>query len=685
MKVQRGNVREWWRRHKSLLSLVAALSLLAGLTGFQLLVGDLPGDQEILSYRSPQTSKVFARDGRLVATLYEQNRTPVKLEQISQPMRESIVAIEDSRFYRHNGVDLKGVARAFLSNLASASLDQGASTLTMQLARNRFLTHDKTFRRKLRETVLARRIEALFSKNEILELYLNQVYFGDGAYGIDAAAATFFSKNPSQLSYAESALLAGLVQAPSHLSPFENPEAAKKRQEEVLQRLADLGYLDTSGLQQARREAASMKFPNSRKSAASRGLLKTPYFTTYAIHEAADIVPEQDLYRQGLEIYTTLDFELQKQAESVVSSVISDAGPGYGVDNAALVLLENDTGAIRAMVGGTGWRADNQFNRAWQALRQPGSAFKPFVFAQALESGFNPGSLVVDRPGTDRSGWQPQNYDHRFMGVMTLSDALRLSRNVVAVNLIRQVGPENVAGLASRMGLSKELPAYPSLALGSAEVTPLEMARAYATFAREGETISPHAVKLIQSPLGEKRTPALPASDRVLTVENSREMIQMMNQVVLSGTGQAAQVPGYQVAGKTGTTDNYRDAWFVGFSPRYTLAVWVGNDDRSPTLGVSGGSLPAQIFSRVMAAAEAGQPALSFNPPQQQVVAGQWTHTPIRTYNYRQGQQEVTVLTNRPLEYEEVSSYDYDTTTDSTVVGGTPEYQAGEWRYYEFR
>lgn len=683
MKVR---LRDWWRHHKPLALFIAAVSMLAGLQFFNYLVGDIPGEEEILSYRSPQTSKVFARDGRLVATLYEQNRTPVKLEEISQPMREAIVAIEDSRFYEHSGIDGRGIARAFLSNLRTMSLGQGASTITMQLARNRFLSNEKTFRRKLREAVLSRRIESLFSKDQILELYLNQVYFGDGAYGIDAAASTFFSKNPSQLTYAESALLAGLVQAPAHLSPFEHLEAAKERQEEVLQRLAELDYLDQAELRQAQSEADSMTFPASHRPAASRGLLKSPYFTTYAIREAAKIVPEQDLYRQGLEIYTTLDFDLQREAESIVSSAISNSGKGYGVDNAALVVIENDTGAIRAMVGGTGWSSDNQFNRAWQALRQPGSAFKPFVYAQVLEDGYHPNSLVVDRPETTRDSWQPRNYDHKYMGVMTIADALRLSRNVVAVNLIKRVGPEKVADLASRMGLSGELPAYPSLALGSAEVSPLDMARAYATFAREGETIATHAVKTIRTPMGESRAPVLPSTDRVLTVETSREMIQMMRQVVLSGTGQAAQVPGYEVAGKTGTTDGYRDAWFVGFSPRYTLAVWVGNDDRSPTLGVAGGSLPAQIFSQVMAAAEAGQAPLAFHPPvQQQVVAHQWNHTPIRAYNYTDAGQEVTVLTNRSLEYEEVSSYDYDTTDASTVVGGAPEYDTGEWRYYEFR
>ena len=660
--------------------------MLAGLLLFWSLVGNIPSDEEILSYRSPQTSKVFARDGRLVATLFEQNRTPVRLDQISQPMKEAIVAIEDSRFYEHDGVDRRGVLRAFLANLRSMSLGQGAGTITMQLARNRFLSNEKTFRRKLREAVLARRMEKLFSKDQILELYLNQVYFGHGAYGIDAAASTFFSKNPSQLNSAESALLAGLVQAPAHLSPFEHPQAAKQRQDEVLERLAELGYLEGGELEKARQEAASMTFPSSKKTAASRGLLKSPYFTTYAIREAAEIVPEQDLYRQGLEVYTTLDFDLQREAESIVSSAIGTAGPGYGGDNAALVLIENDSGAIRAMVGGTGWSDDNQFNRAWQALRQPGSAFKPFVYAEALEDGYHPSSLVVDRPTSTGGTWQPQNYDHKFMGVMTLADALRLSRNVVAVNLITRVGPENVADLASRMGLSGDLPAYPSLALGSAEVTPLEMARAYATFAREGETIATHAVKSIRTPLGESRAPMLPSTERALTVETSREMIQMMEQVVLSGTGRAAQVPGYQVAGKTGTTDSYRDAWFVGFSPRYTLAVWVGNDDRSPTLGVSGGSLPAQIFSQVMAAAEDGQTPLAFHPPEQQrVVARQWNHTPIRAYNYSDGGQEVTVLTNRPLEYEEVSSYDYDTTSASTVVGDSPEYQTGGWSYYEFR
>ena len=677
-----------WRRYRRPFILMSVLLTLFGSVTLWNILRGLPTDQEIQTYRSPETSKVYARDGRLVATLYEQNRSPVGLNEISQPMKQAIVAIEDSRFLEHNGIDFRGVGRAFLANARSLRLDQGASTITMQLARNRFLTNEKSFRRKLREAVLAHRMERLFSKDEILELYLNQIYFGNGAYGIDAAANVFFAKNPSELSHAEAATLAGLVQAPTHLDPFEHPQKARERTEEVLQRMAELEILSPQELEQARVQADAMAFPKSRRRNSADGMLKYPYFSTFAIREAASLVPEHDLYRQGLKIYTTLDFDLQRQAESVIESVIRQSGQGYGVDNAALVLLENDSGAIRAMVGGIGWSDENQFNRAWQAVRQPGSAFKPFVYAQALEMGYSPNSLVVDRPGASSQGWQPQNYDNKYMGLMTLADALRLSRNVVAVDLIRQVGPERVAALASRMGLSGELPAFPSLALGSAEVTPLEMARAYATFARDGETIPTYAVKSVLYPSGDKRAPVMPAVDRALSVETSRQMTAMLSQVVASGTGRAAYVPGYQVAGKTGTTDQYRDAWFVGYTPRYTLAVWVGNDDRSPTYGVSGGTLPAQIFAEVMAIAERDQAPLAFNPPEQTAVftpvARQQTESsPIRVYDYTEGSQEVTVLTNRPVEYEQASSYDYEV-VDASSAEVAPEYDTGEWRYYEF-
>lgn len=664
-----------------LLTLIVAA---VGLGAYRYLSRGLPTDQQILSYHSPRTTRVFARDGRLVATLFEQNRDPAKLQQISKSMQNAVIAIEDSRFRKHHGIDWRGVARAALANLAAGRLQQGAGTITMQLARNRFLTNEKSFSRKFKESILALRMEKLFSKDEILELYLNQIYFGGGAYGVNAAAKHYFQKKASALTVAESAMLAGLIQAPSHLNPYRHPQEARRRQKQVLKRMEEQHFLDGKHYQEAVQQAEAMKFVNEPETASNSGMLKCPYFTTFAIHEASAVVPQSDIYRQGLSIYTTLDFDLQRQAESVVKRAIAEGGAGYGVDNAALVVIENETGAIRAMVGGTGWNLKNQFNRAYQAARQPGSAFKPFVYAEALRMGYSPRSLIEDKPYTGENGWQPQNYDHRYLGTMTLADALRLSRNVVAVKLIEQVGPERVARLAGRMGLPGKLPAYPSLALGSAEVTPLEMATAYAAFAREGETVASFAVKGIYYPSGERVIPERLQPSRVLDQSTARQMISMMKGVVLSGTGTAAAVPGLDIGGKTGTTDAYRDAWFVGFTPRYTMAVWVGNDDHSPTYGVAGGSLPAQIFRQLIVAAVGDQQPLAFNAPDPDQTftyrPRSYTSKPsdgsIAVYTYDDAGSEVTYITNR------VDDYHYETADYSYQP--TPPTGAGEWRYFEY-
>lgn len=682
-------VRQKWRVARALTG--TGLAVLLFVTAALLWLGrDLPAVEELRAYQAPRTSKVYARDGRIIATLYEQNRHPIALDQIAEHSKNAVLAIEDSRFYQHSGVDPRAVVRAAWANLFSGELRQGAGTLTMQLARNLYLTNEKTFRRKVRESLLALRIEKEFTKDEILEMYLNQVYFGSGAYGIDAAAETYFKKNPGKLSVAESAMLAGLLQAPAHLNPFQDTQRAKKRQGDVLDRMHQLGYIGDSEYQDSREESKAMAFDKASRSD-GQGLLKQPYFTTYAIREASQAVPTQDLYRRGLDVYTTLDFDLQKKAESILRESIARSGKAYNADNAAMVLIENRSGAIRAMVGGNGWSVNNQFNRAWQAVRQAGSSFKPFVYAEALEQGYSPSNWVLDRAMKGQASWQPKNYDGKYLGWMTLSDSLRLSRNVIAVQIINAVGPENVAQLAHEMGLSGELPAYPSLALGSAEVTPMEMAQAYAVFARGGETAPLHSVKFLRYPNGEE-VPGVPQDTRrVLTKASADHMVAMLLQAVEKGTGQAAMVAGHQVAGKTGTTDEYRDGWFVGFTPQYTLAVWVGNDDRSPTWGMSGGSLPAQIFQQVMTAALIDEPALSFDltypSPQAEAYAFQSASSPtyhssggdIRAYTYTDSGQEVTLLTN-----VESSDYNYDSVEQYELDEGS--YAGGEgWRYFEHR
>jgi len=541
----------------------------------------------------------------------------------------------DSRFYRHRGVDWWGVARAAVANGMQGRVDQGASTLTMQLARMRFYHQDISFARKAREILLAPRIEARYSKDKILELYLNNVYFGGGAYGISAASQLYFGRSPKQLSLAQSALLAGLVQAPSILSPLVDRPAALRRMKLVLQRMQATGVITRSQLDLALREKLRFQEGSGRL----EPMLKAPYFTTYAIAQLARQIPQYQLYCGGLEVSTTLDLRLQRRAEEELRRALEELGPGCNASQAALVLIENRTGAIRAMVGGRGWNRSNQFNRAWQAVRQPGSSFKPFVYAAALELGYTPESLVEDRP-LNFGGWSPKNSDGNSWGTITLAQALAHSRNQVAAWLCQQVTPQRVADLAQSLGVQEKLTPHPSIALGSCEVSVLSMASAYSSLAsggiyrqpycltrithplkspsQEGETRVTHPLKSpsqegekrvthpFKSPSqeGEKSSEELdlpPAFQlRVLPSHVAADLLSMMIGVVQHGTGGAAALWGVEVAGKTGTTDDCRDAWFVGSTPEYTLAVWVGNDDYSRMWSAYGGGLPAILWQRVM-------------------------------------------------------------------------------------
>jgi len=560
----------------------------------------LPDVGALSSYEKARVTRILARDGQVVATLFLEKRSPVKLDQVSPLLVKALLAVEDSRFYQHHGVDFWGVGRAFFANTVQGRVDQGASTLTMQLARHRFLNQDLSYIRKVREMMLAMQIENRFSKEKILEFYLNNVYFGSGAYGVATASKVYFGRPPGQLSLGQSALLAGVVQAPSSLSPLVDREAALKRTRTVLDRMLALGQIDGPARDAAWQQTQKFKFAGRYE--ALEPLLKHPYFTTFVISHLARDYPEESLYSGGLKVNTTLDVRLQRLAESELSATMNALGPGVNADSAALVLIENSTGSVRAMVGGRGWSKKNQFNRAWQALRQPGSSFKPFVYAVALQNGYTPDTLVEDRP-IRLGDWSPKNSDGRYRGTITLRQALRESRNVVAARLCSEQGASRVAAMATALGILDPLTANLSIALGSCEVSPLSMASAYSSIASGGFYRPPLAIARVLS-----------ADDRVL-LDNRKaqprlvldpsvcgQLVDMMMGVVEGGTGTAARLPGVEVAGKTGTTDQSRDAWFVGFTPEYTLAVWVGNDDHSPMWDVYGGGLPAIIWRRVMGA-----------------------------------------------------------------------------------
>ncbi|MBI3927647.1 MAG: penicillin-binding protein 1A [Armatimonadetes bacterium] len=569
---------------------------------------DLP-DVSTLSYYEPaQTTKIFSNDGELIATLYKENRTWTRLEDVSPHLVHAVLAIEDSRFHEHHGVDPIGVLRAAMADYAGDDA-QGASTITMQLARNLFLTPTRSIERKLKEVLLAIDIEQTYTKDEILELYLNQIYFGAGAYGVQAASGVYFGKRAKDLTAVEASLIAGLPQAPSKYSPLVNEQAARERQVLVLGRMVELGYLTWPEYRAAVARAQTMKFKNQDREEFQ--ILKVPYFTTYVIKQLYKQYDEDLLYRGGLKIYTTVDLKLQKKAEAIVREQVQIHQPILNLSNAALVCIENKSGFVRVMVGGTRWSHKNQFNRAWQARRQPGSSFKTFVYATALECGYTPSTVVPDSPITYTLGpgmsWSPKNSDGSFMGAIPLATALQHSRNVVAVRLLNLVGAKRIIETAHAMGLESELQPVMSLALGAADVSPLEMARAISCFPNQGIRIPATPIKVIYDREGNiVQDNRIPVQTEVLAESTASSMMEMMRLAVQAGTGYNAQIQNHEVGGKTGTTDDFRDAWFVGYTRDYTTTVWVGNDDFSKMWTSFGGDCPATIWRLFMTEAMKG-------------------------------------------------------------------------------
>jgi len=567
------------------------------------LAATLPSVESLKNFEPSETTRIYASGGELIGTLFRENRTWIELDKISPWMVKAIVATEDSRFWTHSGVDLIGVMRAAVT----PGRQQGASTITMQLARNLFLTPERSITRKLKEILLAQEIERRYTKSMILELYLNQIYFGSGSYGVQAAASQFFARSASKLTPAQAALLAGLPKSPSELSPFENPSAARDRQCVVLGRMLTNGDLTWPQYRRAMREAGRMKF---KPRPARRQMLKFPYFTAYVIRLLSERYSEELLYTGGLHVYTTLDVRLQEQAEEAVRQLVARDESYLNVHQAALVTLDNRTSYVRAMVGGRGFTTKNQFNRAWQARRQVGSSFKPIVYAAALENGMTPTTVVDDSPVEFKLGngqsWKPQNSDGRSLGKIPLWKALQESRNVVAARLVVELGPDRIVELAERMGI-KGLDPLPSIALGTAETSPLQMAATYSIFANGGLAREPVVITRV---LDHERHVLEDRRQRgaryVLSPSVATTMVWMLHRAANYGTGGAAVVAGHATAGKTGTTDSSRDTWFCGFTGRYTTAVWAGNDDFSRMWGAFGGDLPARIFRRTMEAAHAG-------------------------------------------------------------------------------
>jgi len=580
---------------------------------------DLPDVTRV--YNPPsRATRIYAANGELVASLFRENRATVPLQQIPLHVRQAVLAIEDARFYQHRGVDFIGIARAMWHNLQSGELVEGGSTITQQLARLLFLSRERAVSRKLTEIALALEIERRLTKDEILERYLNEYYFGQGAYGIEMAARVYFGKPAAELTLAEGAMLAGIIRAPSVYTPYRNMALAKARQRLVLERMVALGMITPAQAAAARSQTVMLKPP-------SAGLvgIRAPYFVSFILPQLLERFGEDLVYRGGLEVYTTLDVRLQALAEKAVRRGIElGQERNLRLSQGALVAIDPRTGHIKAMIGGYDF-AQSQFNRAWQARRQPGSAFKPFIYVTALANGFTADRVLEDTPVVfeirGSKPWKPKNYDGKFRGPIRLRQAVEQSVNVPAAKTIAELGADRVVEYAKRMGITSPLQPHLSLALGTADVTPLEMASAYGVLANLGVRVRPVAIRKVVDADGRVLYESYPEREVALPPAVAYLMTDILKGVITRGTGRAAAL-GRPAAGKTGTTDDYRNAWFIGYTPHLVTAVWVGNDDNTPMRRVVGGGLPAEIWASFMRPALQGVPPDDWPRPEEIVQRG---------------------------------------------------------------
>ena len=572
------------------LAIWAGIALVAVLAWYAY---DLPEVADMGAVVRRPAVTLIAADGTLLASYGDVYGTPVVVRDLPKHLPQAVLAVEDRRFYWHFGVDPFGLARAMLANIRAGRIVEGGSTVTQQLAKNLFLSPERTIKRKVQEMLLAFWLEHKFSKDQILSLYLNRVYLGAGTYGVDAAARRYFGKPAKRVNLYEAALLAGLLKAPSRYSPASDAERADKRAALVLRAMTAAGFVTA--------EAAGEALAKKTRGRAAAGS-QARYFADWVMGQVADFVGTVD---RDMTVITTLNPYHQSVAEEELAITLSTEGSKRRVSQGAVILMQPD-GAIRAMVGGRDYDA-SQFNRATQALRQPGSAFKTFVYLAALEEDHSPDDRLFDSP--IRIGkWRPSNYADKYYGEVTLREAFARSLNSVAVRLNEAVGAAKTASVARRMGISSDLTLHPSLALGASEVTLLELTGAYAVFANRGRGVFPYAIEEIRGPGGEllyRREGGGPG--RVVQADQVDQMTNLMTATVAWGSGKAAD-PGRPAAGKTGTSQDFRDAWFVGFTTDFVGGVWLGNDDGSPTGSVTGGSLPARLWKRVMVRALEGVP-----------------------------------------------------------------------------
>ncbi|RZN12540.1 penicillin-binding protein [Bradyrhizobium genosp. SA-3] len=555
----------------------------------------LPPIQSLEIPKRPPTIQIVGIDGSMLAQRGEMAGANIALNDLPPYLPKAFIAIEDRRFYSHLGIDPVGILRALVTNVLHRGVSQGGSTLTQQLAKNLFLTQERTMQRKLQEAELAIWLERKHSKNEILELYLNRVYFGSGAYGVEAAAQKYFGKSAKSVTIAEAAMLAGLVKSPSRLAPNRNPEGAEARAQIVLAAMADAKFITDA---QAK---ASIGHPSYNVKPVGAGTVN--YVADWIGEVLDDLVGQID---ESIKVETTIDPKLQSVAEAAIIDELAAKSVKFNVSQGALVAMTPD-GAVRAMVGGRNY-SESQYNRAVTAKRQPGSSFKPFVYLTALEQGLTPDTVRQDAP-IEVKGWRPENYTHEYFGAVTLTQALAMSLNTVAIRLGLEVGPKNVVRTAHRLGITSKLEPNASIALGTSEVSVVELVGAYAPFANGGLAVAPHVVTRIKT-LGGKLLYMRQPDERnqVIDPRYVGMMNSMMRETLINGTAKKAEIPGWPAAGKTGTSQDYRDAWFIGYTANLVTGVWLGNDDNSPTKKATGGGLPVEVWTRFMRTAHEGVP-----------------------------------------------------------------------------
>lgn len=573
---------------------------LAFLFLFVLFLQDLKATSSQLEDLTPSlTSRIYDVKGRLIGELFTERRDYVAFAEVPDLLKKAFLASEDQRFYSHPGIDFQGILRALWQDLINLEIVEGASTITQQLSRSRFLTPKQVWDRKIKEIFLSLTLERKYTKEQIFEAYLNQIYLGHGVYGVKTAAKTYFGKELHDLNLAEIAMLVGIARSPSNFSPYVNFQVAQRQQKRVLQRMRMLGFITEEDVQKALATPIVLSGLEKNPSLA-------PHFVDYLLKELGENFDERTIFSGGLKIYTTLDKDIQKVANEALQ------GSGY---EGGIICIDPQSGYIKAMVGGKNYE-ESKFNRATQAYRQPGSTFKPFIYAASIDSGFTLSDVLVDEPLVFPNGWKPENYERKFRGPITLREALEGSVNIIGIKLLQGTGIDKVITYARRMGIKSQLRRDLSLALGTSEVNLLELTNAYSAFANQGMVPEPIAILRVEDMKGQILYEKKPVLHQVLSPDTAYIMARLLQGVIERGTGKRANI-GRPAGGKTGTTEDFIDAWFIGFNPDLVCGIYLGNDDRTP-LGSqkTGGIIAAPLFAKVMKEALKDIPVHDFSRPE---------------------------------------------------------------------